>query len=121
LRATVERFTAITDRTDENTGQGGRLQWSPERFRPGCPHLPPGRRVRATLERLSQATGETVVWVVDRIASEEVVAVAQVQSAQSIRFVADIGLPWPIHATAAGQAFLAFSRRAIPKPWISVG
>jgi IclR family transcriptional regulator, acetate operon repressor len=70
--------------------------------------------VRAALERLSEATGETAVWVVDRLGSEEVVAVAQVQSAQSIRFVADIGLPWPIRATAAGQAFLAFSGRATP-------
>jgi DNA-binding IclR family transcriptional regulator len=71
--------------------------------------------VRASLERLSQATGETAIWVVDRIASDEVVAIAQVQSAQSIRFVADIGLPWPIRATAAGHAFLAFSHRAVPE------
>jgi DNA-binding IclR family transcriptional regulator len=73
-----------------------------------------GDSVRASLERLSETTGETAVWVVDRIASEEVVAVAQVQSAQSIRFVADIGVPWPARTTAAGHAFLAFSQRAAP-------
>jgi DNA-binding IclR family transcriptional regulator len=73
-----------------------------------------GDSVRASLARLSAATGETAVWVVDRVGSDEVVAIAQVQSAHAIRFVADIGVPWSIWTTAAGHAFLAFSSRAAP-------
>jgi len=70
--------------------------------------------VRASLGRLSAATGETAVWVIDRVASDEVVAIAQVESAHGIRFVADIGVPWSIWTTAAGHAFLAFSCRPAP-------
>jgi DNA-binding IclR family transcriptional regulator len=41
-----------------------------------------------------------------------VVSVDQVESAHSIRYVADIGVPFTMHGTAAGHAFLAFTGRS---------
>lgn len=71
--------------------------------------------VRPTLEWLANETGETAVYVIEDGGGEtpgKVVAVDQVESAQPIRFVADIGVPFPVHTTAAGQAFLAFTHRS---------
>jgi IclR family transcriptional regulator, acetate operon repressor len=72
--------------------------------------------VRPTLEWLAKETGETAVYVIEDGGRPDmagkVVAVDQVESRQPIRFVADIGVPFPIHATAAGQAFLAFTNRS---------
>jgi IclR family acetate operon transcriptional repressor len=72
--------------------------------------------VRPTLEWLANETGETAVYVIedggDAKTAGRVVSVDQVESKQPIRFVADIGVPFPIHTTAAGQAFLAFTERS---------
>jgi DNA-binding IclR family transcriptional regulator len=72
--------------------------------------------VRPSLLALAQATGETAVWVIEdgRRADTPgvVVSTDQVESAHPIRYVADIGVPYTMHSTAAGHAFLAFSRRS---------
>jgi DNA-binding IclR family transcriptional regulator len=69
--------------------------------------------VRPTLEALAAATGETAVYVMENEGRGDlpttVVAMDQVESRHSIRYVADIGEPWPVDSTAAGRVFLAFS------------
>ncbi len=59
------------------------------------------------LTRLSQATGETVQLSVRQ--GHHVLYVAVVESAQPIRVASDVGSLGPLHATAAGKVFLAFS------------
>ena len=72
--------------------------------------------IRPSLEALANATGETAVWVMEDGGHAEtpgvVVSVDQVESAHPIRYVADIGVPFTMHGTAAGHAFLAFTERS---------
>jgi DNA-binding IclR family transcriptional regulator len=72
--------------------------------------------VRPSLEALAAATGETAVWVTedggDGRTPGVVVSMEQVESAHPIRYVADIGVPFTMHGTAAGHAFLAFTARS---------
>jgi DNA-binding IclR family transcriptional regulator len=63
--------------------------------------------VRPTLAAIAEATGETACWVIEDGGS--VVTVDQVESAQPIRYVGDVGVPYPMRSTAAGKAFLAFT------------
>jgi DNA-binding IclR family transcriptional regulator len=72
--------------------------------------------VRPSLEALAAATRETAVWVMEDGGNGEtpgvVVSIDQVESVQTIRYVADVGVPYPMHSTAAGHAFLAFTQRS---------
>lgn len=72
--------------------------------------------IRPSLEALARATGETAVYVMEDGGHGGtpgvVVSIDQVESAHSIRYVADIGVPFTMHGTAAGQAFLAFTHRS---------
>ena len=71
--------------------------------------------IRHTLETLAERSGETAVYVIERRGRDgrsHVVAVDQVESTHSIRYVASIGEPYPMHTTAAGRALLAATRRS---------
>jgi IclR family acetate operon transcriptional repressor len=68
-----------------------------------------GAGIRPSLQALRDATGETAIWVVED--GSAVVSVDQVESEHPIRYVGEIGVPYTLHGTAAGQAFLAFSQR----------
>ena len=69
--------------------------------------------VRPALQALVATTGETAVYVMEKpgrgAEPMTVIAMDQVESRHPIRYVADIGEPWPVHSTAAGQVFLAFA------------
>lgn len=62
------------------------------------------------LQRLGDATGETVVLGVRQHLSVRTLAV--VESTQSIRYCVEIGAPRPLHASSMGKALLA----ALPEP-----
>jgi DNA-binding IclR family transcriptional regulator len=72
--------------------------------------------IRPSLQALAGATEETAVWVMEDGGHGGtpgvVVSIDQVESQHSIRYVADIGVPFTMHATAAGHAFLAFTDRS---------
>jgi DNA-binding IclR family transcriptional regulator len=72
--------------------------------------------IRPSLVSLRDATDETAVWVMEDggrgDTSGVVVSVDQVESEHPIRYVADIGMPYTMHGTAAGHAFLAFTGRS---------
>jgi DNA-binding IclR family transcriptional regulator len=72
--------------------------------------------IRPTLESLAAETGETAIYVMEDGGHGQtpgkIVAVDQVESAHPIRYVGDVGVPYPIHTTAAGHAFLAFTDRS---------
>jgi DNA-binding IclR family transcriptional regulator len=72
--------------------------------------------VRPTLAAIAEATGETACWVIEDGGDADipgtVVTIDQVESAQAIRYVGDTGTPYPMHTTAAGHAFLAFTGRS---------
>lgn len=72
--------------------------------------------IRPSLEALAEATGETAVYVMedgdDGETPGHVVSMDQVESRHAIRYVADIGVPFPMESTAAGHAFLAFTHRS---------
>jgi len=84
--------------------------------RRACFHDDLAAAIRPSLVSLRDATKETAVWVMEdgrRVdTSGVVVAVDQVESEHPIRYVAAIGVPYMMHRTAAGHAFLAFTGRS---------
>jgi IclR family acetate operon transcriptional repressor len=69
-----------------------------------------------SLERLAAGTGETVVYAVevggDADTPGQILIVDQVVSPNPIRYVAPVGIPRPLHQTAAGRVLLAFTDRS---------
>jgi DNA-binding IclR family transcriptional regulator len=66
--------------------------------------------IRPLLQRLARDTGETAVYTIE--AGATIIPVDQVESAQSIRYAAELGTPRPKHRAAAGLALLAFTGRS---------
>lgn len=73
--------------------------------------------VRPLLETLAEITQETAIYVIQAGAAPRyVVSIDQVESPNPIRYVGQIGDPYPIDTTAAGRVFLAFERRLPEHP-----
>lgn len=74
------------------------------------------RQARPVVQQLSKATHETTYIAVLRGATT--IALDAVESEQAIRVAISLGNPFPVHATAAGKAHLAFAdeelRAALP-------
>jgi DNA-binding IclR family transcriptional regulator len=73
-----------------------------------------GATIRPTLESLRDATGETAVWVIEDLDRGTSTAIEQAESPQPVRYVAEIGRPYPLESTSAGRVFLAFGERRPP-------
>lgn len=63
--------------------------------------------IRRQLEQLAAATHETTLFAVR--AGKIAIVVDRVESADPIRYVPDLGVPRPLHATAVGKVFLAWA------------
>jgi DNA-binding IclR family transcriptional regulator len=69
------------------------------------------------LQRLADATGETVVLGVRQHLSVRTLAV--VESLQSIRYCVEVGTPRPLHASSIGKALLAALPEARLRPLLA--